>query len=426
MAFVLKLGRGLHRYGYPAHRLEEALVAVARRLGLEAHLFSLPTALFASFGDERGQRSFQMRVEPGSMNLARLAALDELAEDVAVGRLDPTEGGLRIDAIESAPPPYPAGLGLAAFALASAAAARFLGGGWAEMGAGALIGLAIGLLALLAERVTRLGLVFEPLAATVAAFLAALLAALGLPLSVYLATLAGLIVLVPGLTLTVALNELARRHLMSGTARLAGALGTFFFIAFGVALGDRLGGLLPHAQGLTRALPAPAWTEWAALLLAPLAFSVLLRARPRESWAVLLSGAVAYLGARGGGDLLGPEIGAFLGALLVGVCGNAYARLLGRVSAVVMVPGLLLLVPGSVGFLALSALVDRQTLSGLDAGFRMVLSAVSLVMGLVFANVIVSPRVVAGDPQKDAGASSPRGCAGAPGSRGCGGAAPRA
>ncbi len=370
---------------------------MARRLGVEAHVFSLPTALFASFGNERDQRTFQIRVDPGSMNLARLAALDELAEEVALSRVDPAEGGLRIDAIEAAPSPYPTALGLAAFSLASASAARFLGGGWAEKAAGAVIGLAIGLLALLAERVARLELVFEPLAATVAAFLAALLASLGLPLSVYLATLAGLIVLVPGLALTVGLNELARRHLMSGTARLAGALGTFLFIAFGVALGDRLGGLLPHAQGLTRALPAPAWTEWVALLLAPLAFTVLLRARPREAWAVLLSGAAAYLGARGGGRLLGPEIGAFLGALLVGLCANLYARALGRISAVVMVPGLLLLVPGSVGFLALSALLDRQTLSGLEAGFRMVLSAVSLVMGLVFASVLVSPRVLGGD-----------------------------
>lgn len=397
VAFLLKLGRGLHRYGYPAHRLENALTAVARRLGLEAHLFSLPTALFASFGDERGQRSFQLRVEPGSMNLARLSALDRLAEDVALGHVDPLEGSRSIDVIESQPPPYPGWLGLAAFALASASAARFLGGGWAEMLAGALIGLAIGLLAALAERAPRLGLAFEPLAAAVAAFLAAALASLGLPLSVYLATLAGLIVLVPGLTLTVALNELAQRHLMAGTARLAGALGTFCFIAFGVALGDRLGGLLPHAQGLTRALAAPPWTEWAALLLAPLAFTVLLRARPREAWAVLLSGALAYAGARGGGQLLGPEMGAFLGALLVGVSGNVYARALGRISAVVTVPGLLLLVPGSVGFLALSALLDRQTLSGLEAGFRMLLSAVSLVMGLVFANVVVSPRVLGGD-----------------------------
>ena len=32
--FVLKLGRALHRYGYPAHRLDEDLIG--ERLGLEA------------------------------------------------------------------------------------------------------------------------------------------------------------------------------------------------------------------------------------------------------------------------------------------------------------------------------------------------------------------------------------------------------
>ena len=38
--FVLKLGRGLHAYGYPAHRLEDALTSVAQRLGIQGHFFS--------------------------------------------------------------------------------------------------------------------------------------------------------------------------------------------------------------------------------------------------------------------------------------------------------------------------------------------------------------------------------------------------
>jgi uncharacterized RmlC-like cupin family protein len=33
IAFVLSLGRALHRYGTPAHRLEEALLECCRRLG---------------------------------------------------------------------------------------------------------------------------------------------------------------------------------------------------------------------------------------------------------------------------------------------------------------------------------------------------------------------------------------------------------
>jgi|GEM_PF-5885194 len=33
-AFTMKLGEALHRYGAPAHRLEEAMIGTARRLGL--------------------------------------------------------------------------------------------------------------------------------------------------------------------------------------------------------------------------------------------------------------------------------------------------------------------------------------------------------------------------------------------------------
>ncbi|HEY5906922.1 MAG TPA: threonine/serine exporter family protein, partial [Vicinamibacteria bacterium] len=49
-AFVLALGQALHAHGYAAHRLEESLFQVSRRLGLEGQFFSTPTAIFVSFG----------------------------------------------------------------------------------------------------------------------------------------------------------------------------------------------------------------------------------------------------------------------------------------------------------------------------------------------------------------------------------------
>jgi uncharacterized membrane protein YjjP (DUF1212 family) len=393
VSFVLSLGRGLHAAGHPAHRLERMLAAVARRLGLQAHFFSMPTALFASFGDEQEQRTFQVRAEPGSVNLARLAGLHEIATDVAHGRLSPTEGRRRLEALENAPPPYGPALTTASFALASGAAARFLGGSAADVGAGTLIGLAIGLLALAAGRLPALARVFEAVAAVLAALLAALLAAWGLDVAPYLATLSGLIVLVPGFSLTVALTEIATRHLMSGTARLMGALGTFLAIGFGVAAGTRLGTLVgAPAAAVAPGAPLPEWSLWLALLVAPLAFVVLLRAAPRDAWAVLASAVLAFLGARAGARFIGPEIGAFAGALVVGVAGNLYGRRFDRPSAIPVVPGLLLLVPGAVGFQSFSSLLGRETVSGVEAGFRTVLGAASLAMGILFANALVPSR----------------------------------
>jgi uncharacterized membrane protein YjjB (DUF3815 family) len=55
------------------------------------------------------------------------------------------------------------------------------------------------------------------------------------------------------------------------------------------------------------------------------------------------------------------------------------------------VPGILLLVPGSVGFRSIAALMDREVVSGIETAFKMVVIAVSIVSGILIARV-VTPR----------------------------------
>lgn len=392
-SFVLRLGRALHSYGYPSHRLEDALTLVSARLGLQGQFFSAPTSLIASFGPPEGdQQTFQVRVEPGEPQLSKLAQVDAVMGAVAQGEITPGEGVRRIEEVAAAPSPYGSVATTLSFALASGAASRFFGGGLREVAASFVIGLGIGLLALLASRVRGVGRVFDPLASVLAAFLATALAVRFGPVSVYIAMLSGLIVLVPGFPLMTAMTELATRNLVSGTARLAGALGTFLAIGFGVALGTRTSEILFGVPPVARPIPLDPWTEGAALLLAPLAFTVLLRAEPRETPWIVLAGALAFGGARFGATLLGPELGAFVGALAVGVGSNAYSRALARPAALVLVPGILLLVPGSIGFRSLSSLLERDTVPGVESAFRMTLVAVSLATGLLFSNVILPER----------------------------------
>ena len=41
----------------------------------------------------------------------------------------------------------------------------------------------------------------------------------------------------------------------------------------------------------------------------------------------------------------------------------------------VLVPGILLLVPGSVGFRSLTSLIERQAVAGIETAFSMILTA---------------------------------------------------
>ncbi|HXU44279.1 MAG TPA: threonine/serine exporter family protein, partial [Thermoanaerobaculia bacterium] len=202
-----------------------------------------------------------------------------------------------------------------------------------------------------------------------------------------------LITLVPGLSLTLAMSELSTRDLSSGSARLANALMIFFTLAFGVAFGAQVASLVLGGTPLSAVpIPLPAWTEIMALVVAPLGFVVLLRASPRDAPWILIAGLTAYLGVRLGARALGPQLGAFVGAVAVGAGSNLYARFLDRPAAITQVPGILFLVPGSIGFKSLAALLESDVVSGIETAFRMTLVAIALVAGLLVANVVVPPR----------------------------------
>lgn len=396
IGYLLKLARAMHGYGYAANRLEEVLTVTSNRLGLEAQFFTTPTSIFAAFGVLDEQRTFLLRVEPGDTDLGRLADVDRITLRVARGTMSVREGSLELDAIGSATPLYGSGLTIFAFGVSSAATARFLGGGMREILFACALGFITGFLAIATARRATLARIFEPLAALVVTFIATAYATLVAPLAVSTTVLAGLIVLIPGFTLTTAMTELAMRHLASGTARLAGALLLFVTIVFGVAIGGALAQRSFGSAPFVVPTPLPTWTELLALAIAPLGFLILLRAHLADAGWIVLVGWLAYGATRAGATLLGPELGAFTGALAVGVCANLYALLRDRPSQIVLAPGVLLLVPGSVGFRSVSAMFERQVLSGVETAFNMFFIATAIVAGLLVANIIVPRRSTEG------------------------------
>jgi uncharacterized membrane protein YjjP (DUF1212 family) len=388
--FILNLGRALHGYGYDAGRLEDVLGLASRQLGVEAQFFSTPTSIMASFGALDRSRTYMIRVVPGDHDLGKLARIDYVVIEVLKGSMTPTDGSAQIDLIAAAPPTYGPWLMVAAFALTSGAVTRFLGGGPREILVGAVLGLVIGVISMFAGRYAAIARVFEPVASFAAAFLASAVSHV-FPHSVFIATLAGLIVLVPGFTLTVAMTELSTRHLASGTARMSAAFMTFLGIAFGVALGNTLAEQFFGPAANLLPTQSPEWLIPLVLLLAPLGFVVLLKAEPRDAPWIVIMGVLAFYASQLGAIIFGPDLGSFVGAFAVGVGSSVIARLLDRPSQIYLVPGILLLVPGSVGFRSIAALMDREVVSGIETAFKMVVIAVSIVSGILIARV-VTPR----------------------------------
>jgi uncharacterized membrane protein YjjP (DUF1212 family) len=390
--FMLRLGRALHTCGFPAHRIELVMEKASERLGLQGQFFSTPTSLFASFGPQDEQQTYLIRVTPGEVNLGKIAELDEVATGVLRGAVSPSRGSQEIDRILSEPPRYGQLVITLAYCVASACASQFLGGGLKEISISAFIGLTIGLLLLAIRGHQSLVRVFEPLAALTASLLAVSLSFVIGPYAVSNSMLAGLIVLMPGLNLTVAMIELSTQHLSSGTARLSKAFVVFLTIGFGVALGDSIANSILGEPRIARAAQLPGWTAIIAIVMMALALTILLRAQLKDAIWIVIAGALAVVGSRVGVKFLGPELGVFLGAVTVGVASNWYARLLDRPAIITQVPGIVLLVPGTVGFRALAALLDEKIVSGVETTFKMIITAVALVAGTLIANILVPSR----------------------------------
>lgn len=399
--FVLDLGHALHALGHPSHWLEAGMERAAARLGLRGQFFTTPTSIFAAFGEQHRQHTRLLRVEPGEVHLERLEDVLATGRDVLEGRLAPADGSRRLAELLRTPARWHPALTGLAFVLSGAAACRFLGGGAPEIAAAAALGGLVALLAALAPRVAVLARLFEPLAVFAVSALASLLAT-RTALSVYVTTVGAILVLLPGLTLTVAMAELSSRHLVSGTARLTGAGVQFLGLAFGVAMGARVVALFAGPAAHVTPAPLPAWTEYVALLVAPLAFTVLLRARPRDYPWLLAVGACAFFAGRAATRAVGSELGAFTGALVAAALSNVVARRRRGSPATTLVPSILLLVPGSVGFRSLTLLMNRDVLSGVEAAFRMIVMVAALVAGLLMAGVLVPAPALAGDDEGEA------------------------
>jgi len=398
VGFVIALARRLHEYGTAAPRLEDAIDKVSARLGLACNALSTPTSIVLSFAElDRGKDAVAeitqvIRLDPGNVNLARLCQVDEIADRVIDGSLDIASGHRLLAEIDRPPSARMQQLTVLSYGLSSASVAALLKTSWADIGVAAVSGWLIGLLARRAARHPGFAASFEAISALLVTLLATLISANLVPLSLNSVVLASLIVLLPGMSLTVAVRELSTQHLVSGVARMAGAMATLLKLTFGTVAATQLCrvlGIEPAEHGMA---PVSVWVEWIALIAGAVSFAVLFRAARRDAALVIAAVLLGYTVTRLGGARFGPEFGVFLAGLCMGAASNLFARFAQRPGALVREPGIILLVPGSVGFKSLSLVFARDVLLGLDTAVSLLVLLITLVAGLLFGDLLVPPR----------------------------------
>ncbi|MGH8145406.1 MAG: threonine/serine ThrE exporter family protein [Rhodanobacteraceae bacterium] len=396
IGFVIELARRLHQYGAAAPRLEQAVGDVAQRLGLACEVLSTPTSIVLSFGalDGDGIADFTqvVRVAPGDVNLSRLCHADEIAEQVANGDLEARDGMAQLRTLGRPLPRAALWATVVSYGLAAACVAVLFHTSGPDAIAAGFIGALIGAIVVAGYGRPHLSVASDAIAALVATFVATMISAWLVPLALKIVVLSALIVLVPGMSLTSAVRELTSQHLASGIARFAGAAATILKLTFGTIAAAQICAVLHIVPADHSLPPLPLWWQWPVLLIAAVAFAMLFQTKVRDYPLVIAAVVIGYLVTYWGGNELGAPFGVFIGGLVLSAGSNLYARLKHRPGALVREPGVLLLVPGSVGFRSVSDLLNNQIASGTHIAILLVTLLISLVAGLLFGDLLIAPR----------------------------------
>jgi uncharacterized membrane protein YjjP (DUF1212 family) len=386
--FLRNLAQALHISGMPAHDLERHLNAMGHRLGVRIDCFAVLTMLTLNItADDTTQRVEMLRLRFYDYNMARLIALERLIREVdGIESLEHCEEQLKD--IMSAPPLWSGGPFVLLGFLLSASVAVLLRGGWTEMLCAGLVGMLFVGAYLALARVPRLGPAMPVILCASAAICAHLLSLVFPQQTPFITAVAGVVLLLPGFTLTIAMSELATQNLLSGTGRLAGVFLLLFMMVAGLVIGTQISQHLLPAHPTGTLEPLPAWFIWPAIAALGVSMLGVLQA-PWRTVHVLVGGSLlAWAVFSLVSTVLGNVVGAFAGALAVASAGHFYTYLSGQPDILVKIPGLITLVPGSMGFRGIHALLEQDNIVGISLMTDMILIGAVLAIGLLLADNI--------------------------------------
>ena len=379
--FLARLGGAMVAANYPITLIRRTLTLSSQRYGLTNQVLLLPNFIqFGGFDHAAGTPVRVVRSE-GDLRYDQTFPLTALVDDVTHGRVTASDGLAELDRIYALPRRFPGWVSVIGYGLQSCAFGLMLQPTAAGMLAATAFGLMVGLLGL----VGRLSKAIDQLLPTISSFLVAFIA-FGVQRFWHFSDdslrdlLAPLALFLPGTAITLAVVDLSTRELVSGSARLVGGFMRLAQLTFGILIAAQVLNVSAADLNAAQLNEFGAWAPWAGVAL--YAFGILLYLGPPNRFLpwLLLTLLVTYAGQVGAHALFGTYASGFGGGLALMLCAMAISRHPNAPSAeALLLPGFWLLVPGAVGLVGVTQLINTDTSAAVAVT---VVSMISIAVGL--------------------------------------------
>jgi uncharacterized membrane protein YjjP (DUF1212 family) len=391
--FIIKLGKALHTYGVPSYKIQNYLSQIAEQKGLKGSFMDTPTWINYVFyeKDEHTYNHIEC-IPPGGLDLGALSKVSEITDRVLDKEITYKQAGVKIDNLKNFKRPYEQLITLFAFMLSAGAFSIILNTNWASTFAATFLGIFVYALHFLSFKSSYIASALESLVAFVATIGAGLLSLIFPEINISLTILASIIVFIPGLAINTALEEITSKSLVSGTAKLADALVSLFKQFFGVLLGINL---LPFFMEIPPQLhysDIPEWMEPIAILILTLSLLPVFKVRAKDMFLCVLTGFISYY-VTTLMQFSGLLISIFIGTIVTVWISKLWSKLSKSPQLVFLVPGIIILVPGSKAFIGLSTFfLKTAPESSNNMGEQVMFILLGILGGLLFSGSFMNKK----------------------------------
>ncbi|MBR8537744.1 threonine/serine exporter family protein [Carboxylicivirga sediminis] len=391
--FIVQLGKALHIYGVPSYKSQIYLTEISEKKDIKGSFMDTPTWINYVFYEEDEHTYNHVEcVPPGELNLGALSQVVEITNNVITNELNFAEAKEQIIELQNKPNSYNKLVELLSFMFSAGSFCVLLNTNWLSVIVATFIGALVYGITLMARHSSYLRSTLESMVAFGATITTGLLSTVLPELNISMTILASIIVFIPGLSLTTALEEITSRSLVSGTAKLFDALVSLFKQFFGVVLGLALLPLFIEIKPHVVIDDIPQWVDFAAILILSLSLMPVFKVRPKDIPLGMVTGFVCFYTTLLLG-FTGILVSIFFGTIVAVAISKLFTHLTKVPRLVYLIPGIIMLVPGSKAFIGLSTLFLDAQVSNSNMGEQVLYIFMGIIGGLIFSGTFMDRRL---------------------------------
>lgn len=391
--FIVQLGKALHTYGVPSYKSQKYLTEVAALKGIKASFMDTPTWVnYVFYEEDEHTYNYVECVPPGELNLGALSAVVEITRKVLANKLSFNEAKIKIEEIESSQTGYSKPVELLSYTLSAGAFSVILDTNWTSVFAATGIGALVYGVTLLAKKSSYIRSTLESLVAFLATIITGFLTVYFEQVHISMTILASIIIFIPGLAITTALEEITSKSLVSGTAKLFDALISLFKQFFGVVMGLAILSQFMELKHSEIIRDIPTWVDYPAILLLASSLLPVFKVRIKDMPLAVITGFVCF-SITVLFDFTGILTSIFLGTLAAAGISKLFSHLTKTPRLVYLIPGIIMLVPGSKAFITLST-VFLDSPGSTNMGEQVLYIFMGIIGGLIFSGSFMNKSLV--------------------------------